>query len=146
MFIEPIGEMTLFAHRVGVRLLDCCGRSKLVDSKWARREAGKRKNPRRGRRKRKASEKAHPGSLLLGCGEKSGRGEKLASGKTHGVGVGRKKQAGKTHPGSLLLRCGKKSGRGEKQASGKKPRRGRRKKKASRENPLQKLYNKEECR
>jgi len=68
---------------------------KLVDSKWAWRESGKRKNPRRGRRKREASEKAHPGSLLLGCGEKSGRGEKVASGKTHDVGVGREKQARK---------------------------------------------------
>ena len=63
--------------------------------KWAWRESGKRKNPRRGRRKREASEKAHPGSLLLGCGEKSGRGEKVASGKTYGVGAGREKQAGK---------------------------------------------------
>ena len=71
---------------------------KLVDSKWAWREIGKRKNPRRGRRKREASEKAHPGSLLLGCGEKSGRGEKVASGKTHGVGAGREKQARKTIP------------------------------------------------
>ena len=68
---------------------------KLVDSKWAWREIGKRKNPRRGRRKREASEKAHPGSLLLGCGEKSGRGEKVASGKTHDVGVEKEKQARK---------------------------------------------------
>ena len=48
MFIEPIGEMTLFAHRVGDSLLDCCRRSKLVDSKWAWREIGKQKTPRRG--------------------------------------------------------------------------------------------------
>ena len=71
---------------------------KLVDSKWAWREIGKRKNPRRGRRKREASEKTHSGSLSLGYGGKSGRGEKLASGKTHGVGVGREKQARKPIP------------------------------------------------
>ena len=63
--------------------------------KWVRREISKQKNPRRGRRKRKASEKTHSGSLSIGCGEKSGRGEKQASGKTHDVGAGREKQAGK---------------------------------------------------
>ena len=65
--------------------------ARLWRKKWARREAGKRKNPRRGRRKREASEKTHPGSLSLGYGGKSGRGEKQASGKTHDVGVGREK-------------------------------------------------------
>ena len=68
---------------------------KFVDLNWVRRETSKRKNPRRGRRKRKASEKTHHGSLSIGCGEKSGRGEKLAGGKTHDVGAGREKQAGK---------------------------------------------------
>ena len=58
-----------------------------------------RKNPRRGRRKRKASRKAHPGSLLIGCGEKSGRGEKQASAKTHDMGVGREKQVRKPRCG-----------------------------------------------
>ena len=32
---------------------------------------------------------------MLGCGEKSGRGEKVASGKTHDVGVEKEKQARK---------------------------------------------------
>lgn len=63
------------------------------EENWARREISKRKNPRRGRRKRKTSLKAHLGSLLICCGEKSGRGEKLASRKPHSVGVEKEKQA-----------------------------------------------------
>ena len=66
--------------------------------KWAWREIGERKKPQRGRRKRKTSLKAHLGSLLICCGEKNGREEKLASGKTHGVGVGREKQVRKPTP------------------------------------------------
>lgn len=71
---------------------------KFVDSKWAWRESGKQKNPRRGFMRRKTSEKAHFGSLLKCCGGKIGREEKLASGKPHGVGAGREKQARKTIP------------------------------------------------
>ena len=71
--------------------------------KWVRREISKQKNPRRGRRKRKASEKTHSGSLSIGCGEKSGRGEKQASGKALGVGVGREKQE-KKPPRKLIGR------------------------------------------
>ena len=109
---------------------------KFVDLNWVRRETSKRKNPRRGRRKRKASEKTHHGSLSIGCGEKSGRGEKLASRKTHSVGVGgricakhifrmhptiyhrakamwwhprRREASEKTHSGRLLLGYGEKS-------------------------------------
>ena len=63
---------------------------KLIDmlkrENWVWEGRSKRKNPQCGRGRRKASEKTHFGSLSLGCGEKSGRGEKLASGKTHGVG------------------------------------------------------------
>ena len=44
---------------------------------------------------RKASGKTQNGSVLACAGEKTGRGEELASGKTHSVGVGREKQAGK---------------------------------------------------
>lgn len=45
--------------------------------------------------RRKTSEKAHFGSLLKCCGGKIGREEKLASGKTHDVGVEKEKQARK---------------------------------------------------
>ena len=72
--------------------------ARLWRKKWAWREIGERKNPRRGCRKREASEKTHSGRLSLGYGGKSGRGEKQASGKTHGVGVGREKQARKPIP------------------------------------------------
>ena len=66
--------------------------------KWAREEESEQKNSRCGRRKRKASWKTHSGSLLICCEEKTGRGEELASGKTHSVGVEKEKQARKPTP------------------------------------------------
>ena len=56
---------------------------------------GKRKNTCRVFLERKASGKTQNRSLLVYAGKKTGREEKLASGKTHGVGVGREKQARK---------------------------------------------------
>ena len=59
---------------------------------------GKRKNTCRVFLRRKASGKTQIGSLLIYCEEKTGREEKLASGKTHSVGVGKEKQARKPTP------------------------------------------------
>lgn len=98
--------------------------------KWVRREISKQKNPRRGCRKRKASEKTHSGSLSIGCGEKSGRGEKQASGKAHCVGVGREKQE-KKPPRKLIGRLRGENWARREAGKRKSPRRGRRRRNAS---------------
>ena len=48
--------------------------------------------------RRKASWKTQNGSWLVCAGEKTGREEKLASGKNHSVGVEKEKQARKPTP------------------------------------------------
>ena len=84
MFIEPIGEMTLFAHRVGDSLLDCYS-----DEENARIYAVHLTTA--NQRQDVQSASCLCASLLT----QSGRGEKVASGKTHDVGVEKEKQARK---------------------------------------------------
>ena len=110
----------------------------LRGEKWAWRESGKRKNPRCGRRKRKASQKTHSGSLSLGYGGKSGRGEKQASGKTHDVGVGREKQAEKPTPEAYCKVAERKVG-AERNWRAEKPTVWAREEKNKQENPSWKL-------
>ena len=80
MFIEPIGEMTLFAHRVGVRLLDCCG-----GEENARIYAVHLTTANQRQDVQSAS------CLCVSLLTQTGCEEKLASRKTHCVGVGKEK-------------------------------------------------------